>query len=174
MFDIGFSELLVFGAIALVVLGPEKLPKAARTAGQWYAKIRRTMANLQSEIEHELDLAETRKKMQEELAKIRQTEADMKKEMDALKGSLRQFEQAQNQSLSQFSAFANGVDNKPKENLWFRLSDYDKAKRLPPAPLLANYEAAPLLNQPAILKPSVLNSSSNMPVEVSQESHHAK
>ena len=44
MFDIGFSELLLFGVIALIVLGPEKLPQAARTAGQWYAKIRRTVS----------------------------------------------------------------------------------------------------------------------------------
>ena len=58
MFDIGFSELLLFGVIALIVLGPEKLPQAARTAGQWYAKIRRTASTLQSEIEAELDLAE--------------------------------------------------------------------------------------------------------------------
>ena len=55
MFDIGFSELLLFGVIALIVLGPEKLPQAARTAGQWYAKIRRTVSTLQSEIEAELD-----------------------------------------------------------------------------------------------------------------------
>ena len=60
MFDIGFSELLLFGVIALIVLGPEKLPQAARTAGQWYAKLRRTVSTLQSEIEAELDLAETR------------------------------------------------------------------------------------------------------------------
>ena len=65
MFDIGFSELLLFGIIALVVLGPEKLPHAVRTAGRYYAKFRRTVATLQSEIEAELDLAETRKQMQE-------------------------------------------------------------------------------------------------------------
>ena len=70
MFDIGFSELLLFGVIALIVLGPEKLPQAARTAGQWYAKLRRTVSTLQSEIEAELDLAETRQQMQNELAKI--------------------------------------------------------------------------------------------------------
>jgi len=58
MFDIGFSELLLFGVIALIVLGPEKLPQAARTAGQWYAKLRRTVSTLQSEIEAELDLAD--------------------------------------------------------------------------------------------------------------------
>ena len=99
MFDIGFSELLLFGVIALIVLGPEKLPQAARTAGQWYAKLRRTVSTLQSEIESELDLAETRKQMQDELAKIRQTETDMKREIAEMRGSMQKFEQSQNQSL---------------------------------------------------------------------------
>ena len=98
MFDIGFSELLLFGIIALIVLGPEKLPKAARTAGQWYAKIRRTVSTLQSEIEAELDLAETRQQMQEELAKIRQTEAEMRREMAEMRGSIKEFEYAQSRS----------------------------------------------------------------------------
>lgn len=99
MFDIGFSELLLFGVIALIVLGPEKLPQAARTAGQWYAKLRRTVSTLQSEIEAELDLAETRQQMQNELAKIRQTESDMKRELAEMHGSMQKFEQSQNQSL---------------------------------------------------------------------------
>ena len=99
MFDIGFSELLLFGVIALIVLGPEKLPQAARTAGQWYAKLRRTVSTLQSEIESELDLAETRKQMQDELAKIRQTETDMKREIAEMRGNMRKFEHSQNQSL---------------------------------------------------------------------------
>ena len=99
MFDIGFSELLLFGVIALIVLGPEKLPQAARTAGQWYAKIRRTISTLQSEIEAEFDLAETRQQMQNELAKIRQTEADMRREMAEMRGNIKEFESAQNQNL---------------------------------------------------------------------------
>lgn len=99
MFDIGFSELLLFGVIALIVLGLEKLPQAARTAGQWYAKLRRTVSTLQSEIEAELDLAETRQQMQNELAKIRQTESDMKRELAEMRGSMQKFEQSQNQSL---------------------------------------------------------------------------
>ena len=99
MFDIGFSELLLFGVIALIVLGPEKLPQAARTAGQWYAKIRRTVSTLQSEIEAELDLAETRQLMQKELAKIRDTEAEMRREMAEMRGSMKEFESSQNQTL---------------------------------------------------------------------------
>ena len=99
MFDIGFSELLLFGVIALIVLGPEKLPQAARTAGQWYAKLRRTVSTLQSEIEAELDLAETRQQIQSELVKIRQTESDMKRELAEMRGSMQKFEDSQNQSL---------------------------------------------------------------------------
>ena len=109
MFDIGFSELLLFGVIALIVLGPEKLPQAARTAGQWYAKIRRTVSTLQSEIEAELDLAETRQQMQKELAKIRQTEAEMRREMAEMRGSMQKFESSQNQHLK---AKSNAVADK--------------------------------------------------------------
>lgn len=99
MFDIGFSELLLFGVLALIVLGPEKLPQAARTAGQWYAKLRRTISTLQSEIESELDLSETRKQMQDELAKIRQTETDMQRELAEMRGNMQKFEGSQNKSL---------------------------------------------------------------------------
>ena len=114
MFDIGFSELLLFGVIALIVLGPEKLPQAARTAGQWYAKIRRTVSTLQSEIEAELDLAETRQLMQKELAKIRQTEAEMRREMAEMRGSMKEFEYSQSQNLKtsdKTDSLANQTNN---------------------------------------------------------------
>lgn len=94
MFDIGFSELLIFGAIALIVLGPEKLPHAVRTAGRYYAKFRRAVATIQHEIEAELDLAETRQQMQAELAKIKQTENDIKLEMEKLRSSVSELQQA--------------------------------------------------------------------------------
>lgn len=115
MFDIGFSEILVFGAIALIVLGPDKLPQAARTAGKWYAKARRTVSTLQSEIEAELDLAETRKKMQEELTKIREAEAQMQQEMQALRGSMKKFEQENKQILAAESP--NHTDDLTKDEL---------------------------------------------------------
>lgn len=138
MFDIGFSELLLFGVIALIVLGPEKLPKAVRTAGRYYAKFRRTLANIQSEIEHELDIAETRKQMQAELARIREAEADMKRQMDELKSNIQDLQQ---------SHFSHN-DTQPMLNQWFLLGDYDKKRRLPNAPFLPNYQADSLLNQP--------------------------
>ncbi|HAR74985.1 MAG TPA: twin-arginine translocase subunit TatB, partial [Psychrobacter sp.] len=99
---------------ALIVLGPEKLPQAARTAGQWYAKIRRTVSTLQSEIEAELDLAETRQLMQKELAKIRQTEAEMRREMAEMRGSMKEFEHSQSQNLktsNKTDSLANQTNN---------------------------------------------------------------
>lgn len=127
MFDIGFSELLLFGVIALIVLGPEKLPKAARTAGQWYAKLRRTVSTLQSEIEAEFDLAETRQQMQEELAKIRQTEANMKREMAEMRGNMRQFESTQDQNLRATydpSSHGDGQDDEYDD-----IDDYDSIEQ---------------------------------------------
>ncbi len=76
MFGVGFTELLLLAAIALVVLGPEKLPHAARMAGAWYGRIRRTLAHMQHEIEQEVNALEVRQKMQSEMAKMKQAKQD--------------------------------------------------------------------------------------------------
>jgi len=54
MFDIGFWELSLIAIIALVVVGPERLPEFARTAGLWIGKARRLFANVKSDIDREL------------------------------------------------------------------------------------------------------------------------
>lgn len=61
MFDVSFWELFLVGIVALLVLGPEKLPRAARTAGLWIGKARRTLAEMQAEIERELDVEEIKR-----------------------------------------------------------------------------------------------------------------
>jgi sec-independent protein translocase protein TatB len=58
MFDIGFTELFLIAVVALVVLGPEKLPTAVRTLGLWIGKAKRTISGIQSEISEELRLDE--------------------------------------------------------------------------------------------------------------------
>ncbi len=84
MLDVGFSEILLLGAVALIVLGPEKLPHAARMAGAWYGKIRRSLASMQAEIEREVNLAEMRKRMEDELAKIKDVEHSIMSDARAL------------------------------------------------------------------------------------------
>jgi sec-independent protein translocase protein TatB len=61
MFDIGFSELLVIGVVALVVIGPERLPKVARTVGLLLGRAQRYVSDVKSEIHREIELDELRK-----------------------------------------------------------------------------------------------------------------
>jgi sec-independent protein translocase protein TatB len=68
MFDIGFSELVVIALVALIVLGPKRLPEVARTAGQWLARFRRFVSDVKQDFDRELqhaDLAELQKLKQE-------------------------------------------------------------------------------------------------------------
>jgi len=61
MFDIGFSELMVIAVIALVVIGPERLPKVARTLGHLTGRLRRYVEDVKSDINREIELDELRK-----------------------------------------------------------------------------------------------------------------
>ncbi|WP_180103492.1 Sec-independent protein translocase protein TatB [Acinetobacter sp. YH12134] len=85
MLNIGMAELLFFGIIALLVLGPEKLPEAARFVGKWYGKIKRTISNVQNDIDRELRLSELREQMQQEMARIQELEQKMQSQMYELK-----------------------------------------------------------------------------------------
>lgn len=58
MFDIGFWEIAVIGAIMLIVLGPERLPGVARTAGFWLGKLRSMVSDVKAEVKREMDAAE--------------------------------------------------------------------------------------------------------------------
>lgn len=70
MFDIGLTELIVLAIIALVVLGPEKLPHAARMAGAWIGRIRRMIINVQADIESEVAAQEMRERIRKEMEKV--------------------------------------------------------------------------------------------------------
>lgn len=69
MFDIGFSEMLLIGLIALIVLGPKRLPEVARSAGQWVGKLRRFVENVKRDIDAEIK--------DEDLAAFKQMHADL-------------------------------------------------------------------------------------------------
>jgi sec-independent protein translocase protein TatB len=61
MFDIGFTELLVIGVVALIVIGPEKLPRMARTVGHLAGRLQRYVADVKADINREIELEELRK-----------------------------------------------------------------------------------------------------------------
>lgn len=66
MFDIAFSELIVIGVVALIVIGPDKLPKVARTAGHLFGRAQRYVSDIKSDINTELRLEEMQK-LQDEI-----------------------------------------------------------------------------------------------------------
>ena len=61
MFDVGFSELVVIAVVALVVVGPERLPRVARTVGALLGRAQRYVNEVKAEVEHEVDLVEFEK-----------------------------------------------------------------------------------------------------------------
>jgi sec-independent protein translocase protein TatB len=65
MFDVGFSEIMVIAVVALIVIGPERLPKAARTLGHLFGRLQRYVNDVKSDINREIELDELRKLQQQ-------------------------------------------------------------------------------------------------------------
>ncbi len=64
MFDIGFTELLVIGVVALIVIGPERLPRVARTVGHLVGRLQRYVSDVKADINREIELEELKKMRQ--------------------------------------------------------------------------------------------------------------
>ena len=99
MFDIGFSELLVIGVVALIVIGPEKLPRVARTVGHLAGRLQRYVSDVKADINREIELDELRKmrdSMQQAASsfessvqsELNKTETDLNKSVEAVVGDL--------------------------------------------------------------------------------------
>ena len=87
MLNIGMTEIFCFAVIGLLILGPDKLPEAARFVAKWYGKIKKLINNIQNEIDRELRLSEFREEMQKEIEKITELERRVQKQLDELKNS---------------------------------------------------------------------------------------
>jgi sec-independent protein translocase protein TatB len=95
MFDIGFSELFLIAIVALVVLGPERLPKAARFAGLWVRRARAQWYSVRSELERELaaeelqrTLRDTRQAAADIDAQVRSAGEEARREFDDMRAQL--------------------------------------------------------------------------------------
>ena len=88
MFDIGFSELLVIAVVALLVLGPERLPKAARFAGLWVRKARQQWYSVKSEFERDLAADELQRSLKETRESLRQAEEQLRGGVDSFRSQV--------------------------------------------------------------------------------------
>ncbi|MFT0865130.1 Sec-independent protein translocase protein TatB [Pseudomonas sp. CAM1A] len=82
MFGISFSELLLVGLVALLVLGPERLPGAARTAGLWIGRLKRSFNAIKMEVEREIGADDIRRQLHNE--HILQMEQEAKRILNPL------------------------------------------------------------------------------------------
>jgi sec-independent protein translocase protein TatB len=121
MFDIGFSEFAIIGIVALVVLGPEKLPKVAKVAGQTIGKLQRYVAQVKADINREVEAAE--------LGKIKREMEDaaksVKSEFDAQVNAVEDVARDANQQLQTATTSqepAPTVGQPSFEDDWARLS----------------------------------------------------
>lgn len=87
MFDMGFLELLIIGVVGLLVLGPERLPKAARTLGLWLGKIKRSVSSMQREVSAQLEAEELRQKLNEQQKKLDDTVNRVKHDVEGIADS---------------------------------------------------------------------------------------
>jgi len=109
MFDMGFTELMLIGIVALVVIGPERLPGVARTAGKYFGRLKRFMTTVKADVEQELRADE-----------LRAILADQQKELNTIKDSIsgagKEFEKDINAVSEAAESLAQDLDDTPPES----------------------------------------------------------
>ena len=92
VFDIGFSEIALIAVVALIVLGPERLPKAARTMGHLFGRLQRYVNDVKADINREMELEELRKLQQQVQGAAREIETSMSSAVRDLETGARDIE----------------------------------------------------------------------------------
>lgn len=88
MFDVGFSELVVIAVVALVVIGPERLPRVARTAGILLGRLQRYVNDVKADINREINLDEIKRLQQDVTDQARSLESSMKQQIHQVETAL--------------------------------------------------------------------------------------
>jgi sec-independent protein translocase protein TatB len=100
VFDIGFSEIVVIAVVALVVIGPERLPKVARTLGHMFGRLQRYVNEVKADINREMELDELRKLQSQVQSAAREIEQSVTHAAQSVESGVRSVEQELNQAGS--------------------------------------------------------------------------
>ena len=100
MFDIGFSELMVIAIVALIVIGPERLPKVARTLGHLFGRMQRYVNDVKADISREMELEELKKLQTTVQDAARAFETSVTREVNATESELQKIAQEANAAVS--------------------------------------------------------------------------
>ncbi|MDN3987793.1 Sec-independent protein translocase protein TatB [Zwartia vadi] len=104
MFDISFTELLVIGVIALVVIGPERLPKVARTIGHLVGRAQRYVSDVKTDIQREVELDELRKLKDQMQDAAQSVKSSLQNTETAMREPLEAFEQSTMATINELKA----------------------------------------------------------------------
>ena len=88
MFDVGLSELMVIAVVALIVIGPERLPRVARTAGHLLGRLQRYVSDVKADINREMQLEELKKLQQQVASQVSSIESTVTHEMREVEQSV--------------------------------------------------------------------------------------
>jgi len=100
MFDIGFSEIVVIGVVALIVIGPERLPKVARTLGHMFGRLQRYVNEVKADINREMELDELRKLQTEVQSAARDIEQSVTQATRDMESGVRSVESQLNEAAA--------------------------------------------------------------------------
>jgi len=100
MFDIGFSEIVVIGVVALIVIGPERLPKVARTLGHMFGRLQRYVNEVKADINREMELDELRKLQSQVQSAARDIEQSVTQATREMESGVRSVESQLNEAAA--------------------------------------------------------------------------
>jgi sec-independent protein translocase protein TatB len=134
MFDVGFSEFIVIGLVALIVIGPERLPGVARTVGHLLGRLQRYVSDVKSDINREMQLDELKKLQEQVTTEARAMESQVNDQMRSVETSLN-------------ASIAQGIEEKSPAAAdagqpAIPMLSADQPDAVPPAPTLS---AAPVV-----------------------------
>ena len=137
MFDIGFSELIVIGVVALVVIGPERLPRVARTLGVLFGRLQRYVAQVKTDISREMEMADLGKVKTEFESAARAFEADIKTQTADVEREMREAQAAIERELAAKSEAAPATPSAPASEAPPASPQLELGIEAPPAPARA-------------------------------------
>jgi len=114
MFDVGFLELAVILVLGLLVLGPERLPKAAQKIGYWFGKARRYVDNMKTQVEAEFDTTEVKRLLQNQESQIKELQSKLTDTGDTVTSEIKN--QLKSEDPVPIANFEKGVVKKVSES----------------------------------------------------------
>jgi sec-independent protein translocase protein TatB len=116
MFDVGFSELVVIGVVALIVIGPERLPKVARMAGHLLGRLQRYVNDVKADINREMELEEMKKLHTQFQDAAREVETSVNSELHSTEQALNNAVEGKTETTISAAAADGSASAAPVEN----------------------------------------------------------